>query len=146
MELYANLTQEEKDKLLKFPAYITLLAANADGQLDEREKEKATEFVNIKNYDNKEPLLVKYYTEVQIDFARTLDYLDAQLPTDKDLREDALKQQLAELELILGKLGSEYIKAMHRSMESFKDYVSKAHDNVLEHFFFPFSIKGFSEQ
>jgi hypothetical protein len=146
MELYANLTSEEKDKLLKFPAYITLLAANADGKLDDREKQKANEFVNIKNYDDKEPLLVKFYAEVQTHFEQNLEYLDAQLPTDKQLREDALKQQIAELEVILGKLGSEYIKAMHRSMQSFMDYVSKAHDSVLEHFFFPFSIKGFTEQ
>jgi len=146
MELYANLSSEEKTKLLQLPAYITLLAANADGKLDDREKQKATEFVNIKNYDNKEPLLVKYYSEVQEHFEQTLEYIDAQLPTDKDQRENALKQQLSEIEIILNKLGTEYVKAMHRSMESFMDYVSKAHESVLEHFFFPFSIKGFSEK
>ena len=146
MELYANLSSEEKTKLLQLPAYITLLAANADGKLDDREKQKATEFVNIKNYDNKEPLLVKYYSEVQEHFEQTLEHIDAQLPTDKDQRENALKQQLSEIEIILNKLGTEYVKAMHRSMESFMDYVSKAHESVLEHFFFPFSIKGFSEK
>lgn len=146
MELYANLTPEEKFKLLRFPVYISLLAANADGKLDEREKEKATEFVNIKNYDNKEPLLVKYYTEAQAVFEDSLEYIDAQLPRHKEAREEAIKQQLEEIEEILRKLGSEYSKAMHRSMKSFMDYVSKAHENVLEHFLFPFSIKGFTQQ
>lgn len=145
MELYANLSTHEKDKLLKFPAYITLLAANADGKLDNREKQKATEFANIKNYDDKEPLLVKYYAEVTENFKQNLEYIDAQLPADKDQREEALKQQIAEIETILNKLGSEYVKAMHRSMQSFMDYVSKAHDSVFEHFVFPLSIKGFTE-
>lgn len=145
MELYASLTPQQKERLLQFPAYITLLAANADGQLDDRERQKAIDFAQVKNYDNKEPLLVKYYTEVQAVFEHNLNHIDAILPKDKQQREAALKQQLAEIEEILGLLGSEYIKAMHRSMQSFKDHVSRAHDNVLEHFIFPLPIKGLTE-
>lgn len=144
MELYANLTAEEKEKLLRFPVYISLLAANQDGKLDDREKQKATDLVHIKNYENKEPALAKYYTEATAVFERNLVYLDAILPKEKSQREAAIRQQFAELEGILSKLGAEYNNAMHRSIQAFKEQVSKAHENVLEHFFFPFPIKGFT--
>ncbi|MCU7549288.1 hypothetical protein OCK74_09180 [Chitinophagaceae bacterium LB-8] len=42
------------------------------------------------------------------------------------------------------KLGKEYASAMRRSMQSFKDHVSKAHHNVLVDFIFPIPIKGIS--
>lgn len=145
MELYADLTPTEKQKLLQFPAYMTLLAANADGKLDEREKQKAADFAHIKHYDSKEPLLVKYYSEVNAVFERDVEYLDSILPKDKHQREEAINHQLAELETILAKLGKAYGDAMQRSMLSFKEFVSKAHENVLEHFVFPFPIKGFTK-
>lgn len=145
MELYANLTSKEKEKLLRFPAYITLLAANADGKLDDREKQKAKDLAQIKNYDNKEALLMRYYDEVAVVFEHDLEYLDGILPKDKESREAAIRQQFAEMEGILNKLGVQYNNAMHRSLQSFKEHVSKAHDNTLERFFFPFPIKGFTE-
>jgi hypothetical protein len=42
-------------------------------------------------------------------------------------------------------LGEGYRSAMHRSMKSFKDHVSKAHRNVLIDFIFPMPIKGLSD-
>ncbi|MFT3795472.1 hypothetical protein [Flavobacterium sp.] len=145
MEFYATLTEQEKNKLIQFPVYISLLAANQDGQLDDKEKQKANEVAHIKKYENKEPLLVKFYEDVEAQFASNLDALDAQLPHDKDQREAAIRQQLGELEGILSKLSTQYNNAMHRSIQTFKEYVSKAHENVLEHFIFPFPIKGFTE-
>ncbi|SCY41378.1 hypothetical protein [Flavobacterium caeni] len=145
MELYANLTHEQREKLQQFPAFISLLAANADGQLDDQEKQKAIDLAHIKDYDNKEPLLARYYQDVRENFAQQLDRLDALLPRDKKQREEAIKYQLTEIETILGVLGSAYAQAMRRSMQSFKEYVSNAHDHVLEHFLFPLPIKGITQ-
>lgn len=145
MEFYTDLSPAEKEKLWQFPVYITLLAANLDGKLDEREKQKAREIAEIKNYDNKEPLLVQYYQDVNAHFAKNLDYLDGQLPKDREQREEAIRQQLGELEAIMHKLGTQYNNALHRSIQAFKEYVSRAHGNVLENFLFPFKIKGFTD-
>ncbi len=145
MELYTTLTPQQKQQLLQFPAYISLLAANADGKFDEREKQKAVDIAHIKNYDNKEPLLTRFYTDVQATFGQILEELDAQLPRDKDQREEAIKNGLARIENVLSELGPEYVKALHRSMQAFKEYVSRAHDNVLEHFLFPLPIKGITQ-
>lgn len=145
MELYANLSPQDKAKLLKFPVYITLLAANADGKLDDRERQKAQDLASIKNYDNKEPLLTRYYEEVAAVFESNLEAADAELPKDKSLREEAIREHFAELESIVSQLGVQYNNALHRSLQAFKEQVSKAHENVLEHFFFPFPIKGLTE-
>ena len=145
MELYTTLTPAQKQKLLHFPVYISLLAANADGKFDDQEKQKAVEMADIKNYDNKEPLLTRFYADAQDAFEENLEHLESLLPKDKQQREDAIKQQLAEIEAVLSELGPEYVKAMYRSMQSFKAYVSKAHDNVLEHFLFPLPIKGLTQ-
>ena len=145
MELYATLNPKEKEKLLQFPVYISLLAANADGELDDREKQKANDIAQIKNYDSKEPILIRYYEEVAAVFEHNLNHLDSILPKDKDEREAAIRQQFAELEGIVNKLGTQYNNALHRSLQSFKEHVSKAHQNTLEGFFFPFPIKGLTE-
>ena len=41
MKQFSTLTKEEREALLKFPAYITLLAANSDGLLDKAEINEA---------------------------------------------------------------------------------------------------------
>jgi hypothetical protein len=47
MKQFNTLIKDEKDALLKFPAYITLLAANSDGLLDKTEKKEAVKFEHI---------------------------------------------------------------------------------------------------
>jgi hypothetical protein len=37
---------------------------------------------------------------------------------------------------------SDFAKIMHKSMHSYTEHVSKAHNNVLEYFLIPFYIKG----
>lgn len=50
MKQFNTLTKEEKEVLLKFPAYITLLAANSDGSLDKAEKKETIKLEHIKTY------------------------------------------------------------------------------------------------
>jgi hypothetical protein len=44
---------------------------------------------------------------------------------------------LVKLDAIVKKLGDDDASAMKRSMKSFKNHVSKAHENVLLNFVFP---------
>ena len=48
MKHFKNLTESENKALLKFPVYISLLAANGDGKMDEAEKKEAIKFSHIK--------------------------------------------------------------------------------------------------
>ena len=141
---YRNkLSDKEHDLLLKFPAYITLLAANTDGVLDKDEFFSAKELAHIKSFSS-HLMLEGFYKDVNLIFEQTLDDLDKALPEGKDGRAAAIQAELAKIEKIMLKLGEEYTSIMHKSMRSFKDHVSNAHHNVLVDFIFPIPIKGLS--
>ncbi len=141
MKPFKELTESENNALLKFPAYISLLAANSDDKLDAVEKQSAIRFSHIKTYSC-DPLLTKFYEEADKVFENNIQQLDKDLPIEKAARKAALKKELLTLEKIVLKLGEKYTTVMHRSMKSFKDHVSQAHHSVLVDFIFPMPIKG----
>jgi len=138
---FENLTTPEHESLLKFPAYISLLAANVDGKLDETEESTAVDFVHIKTYSS-DPLLVDFFNDVHQTFSITLNALNKALPLGKVNRDSAIKKKLVELEAIINKLDPDHADVIRKSIQSFKDHVSRAHHNVLLDFIFPFPIKG----
>jgi hypothetical protein len=142
MKPFKNLSEEEYKMLLKFPAFISLLAANQDGKLDEVEKKSAIKFAHIKTFTCN-PLLIDFYEEVDKVFERNIVDLDQELPKGKENRDAAIRSELLKLESIVLKSGQVYTSTMFESMLSFKDHVSKAHNNVLVDFVFPLSIKGY---
>ncbi len=143
MKQFNTLTKDEKEALLKFPAYISLLAADTDGLLDKAEKKEAIKLEHIKTF-SADPLLKEFYREADKVFKNNLEMLDKNLPEGRESKEATIKFELAKLEKIILKLGEDYTAAMYRSMKSFKDHVSKAHHNVLVDFIFPVPIKGLS--
>jgi hypothetical protein len=137
---FKNLTPAEHQSLLKFPAYVSLLAANGDGKFDKDEKLAALDIEHIKSYFS-HPLLAAFFKEVNEKFEDTLTALNKSLPVTRDARNAAIRKELQGLEKIVSKLDEEYAKAMHKSMASFKEHVSHAHNNVLVDFLFPFPLK-----
>ena len=141
MNQIINISEREYEALLKFPVYVSLLAANSDSQLDEAEKKAAIKFSHIKTYSC-DPLLASFYDEADKAFENNMLQLDKNLPEKKEERVAVIKKELLDLEKIVLKLGKEYTTVMHRSMKSFKEHVSKAHHNVFVDFIFPMPIEG----
>lgn len=135
--LYKDLSENEKNMLLEFPAYISLLTANADGHMSEKEKKDAFKLTHIKTYSC-DPLLTPFYKDAEKVFMENINKLDALLPKTKHEREDAIKAALDELEPLLNKLGKDYTWTMNRSMKSYAQHVSKTHNNILVSFLIPF--------
>ena len=144
MKPFKKLTEEEYEMLLKFPTYISLLAANRDGKLDDVGKKSAINFAHIKTFSC-DWLLRDFFKDVDKVFESNIVQLDKELPKGKENRDAAIRNELHKLECIVLKLGEEYSSVMHDSMRSFKDHVSKAYNNVLVDFVFPLPIKGFRE-
>jgi anaerobic ribonucleoside-triphosphate reductase len=144
MVSFKNLSVLENERLLKFPAYISMLAANCDDKLDEAEKKAAIKFAHTKTFSC-DPLLAEFYKKADEVFEINIEQLDKDLPKGIIKRETAIKMELLKLEKIVLKLGKEYSSTMHRSMKSFTEHVSKAHHNVLVDFIFPIPIPGLSE-
>ncbi len=84
------LTSSEHAALLKFPVYISLLAANRDGKLDEEEITAATKFSHTKTF-SAEPFLAEFFREADAVFESNLRQVDSTLPTDQPGRESAIK-------------------------------------------------------
>lgn len=138
---FENLSAEEQLQFLRFPVYIALLAANANGITDEKEKQAAIEFNHMKTYTS-HPLLRNFYALADERYAELIQQLDGDLPKGKEQRDLAIKKELSNLERILEKFDADYIAIMHKSMDGFRLHVSKAHRNILASFIFPLPIKG----
>lgn len=143
MKVFRNLTEQQKQALLKFPAYISLLASTGS-KMDEAERMVAIKFAHTKAFSC-QPLLSEFCRESEIVFADNLTQLEAVLPKNKNERDVAIRIELLKLEMILLKLGKEYGSIMHQSMKTFKEHVLKAHHSVIEDFLFPISIPGLSD-
>ncbi len=144
MKHYTDLNEKEKNQLLKFPAYISLLASTADDGIDEQEKKKAVELTHIKTFSS-DPLLFDFYKEAEKIFEKTVIALNNELPHTKKERTVAICHELDKLEPLLKKLDPEYASVLRHSMESYKQHISKAHRNILEYFIFPIPIKGLTD-
>jgi len=144
MKSFDGLNQSEKDLLLKFPVYVSMLAAEKNDHLDKIEKRTAIHFCHIKTFTC-DPLLSKFYQAAEKNFESNISELDSALPINKADREEMILKDLAKIENILLKLGTDYALVMHRSMRSFKNHVSRAHRNILEYFVFPLPINGITD-
>ena len=141
MNTFENLSKTEQQEFLKFPVYISLLAANKDGETDEKEKQTAIAFDHMKTYTCN-PILAGFYDRADKVFSKSMIELDNELPKGKEQRDTAIKAELTKLEKLLLKFDETYGATMHQSMKSFKEHVSAVHFNVLEGFIFPIPIKG----
>jgi hypothetical protein len=141
---FKELSSKDTEELLKFPVYISLLAANFEGHLDEVEKKSAIKFSHIKTFSCN-PLLSQFYKAADKVFENNIESIDRALPKEKDGRGAAIKRELVILAKIASKLGKKYVATMHHDMGLFKQHVSRAHNNVLVNFIFPVPIPGLSD-
>lgn len=132
-----HLSADERNRLLMTPAYISLLAANADGKMDEEEKRAAIELSHIKTFSSP-PLLKEFYRETEKVFAKNIDELDASLPKDRKERQAKITEALQEIRGITEKLDSVFGLELNKSLSAYTTHVSRAHWNVLASFVDPF--------
>jgi len=144
MKSFEELSPVEKSRLLKFPVYISMLAANNDDSLNPSEKKAALKFCHIKTFTC-DTLLKDFYRRAEKECEMNVAELERTLPKEKSGREEIIKNELASIENILLELGTDYALLMYRSMKAFKKHVSRAHRNILEYFVFPLPIKGLTD-
>lgn len=107
MNPFKNLSVKENEALLKFPAYVTLLATNSDSKMNEAEIQKAVSFAHSKAL-SRHPLLTEFYLETDKVFNNILKQIERKLPTEKDLRIAIINKRLTQLERIVLKLEKAY--------------------------------------
>ena len=87
MKPFKKLSVQENEVLLKFPAYISLLAANSDDKLDELQKKSAIKFAHTKTFSC-DPLLAVFYQEADKVFENNIEQLDKDLPKEINSRDE----------------------------------------------------------
>ena len=143
MITFEKLSKADQTELLKFPAYISLLAANKDGIADQQGIKTAIDCDHMKTYTCN-PMLSGFYEKADLVSKSNLIELD-ELPKGKEDRDNAIKAKLGIIEKLLLKFDKVYAATMHQSMKSFKEHVSATHQNFLESFIFPVPIKGITD-
>jgi len=141
---FSDLNEADRKELLKFPAYITLLAIHADRHLHEGEKREAMKFSHIKTFTCN-PLLSDFYKSAHQEFSKNIEEIERHFPENSEVRQHIIKQKLADLGRILEHMDSDFVFVFQKSMKQFKDHVSKAQRNVLEYFLFPLPLDGISD-
>ncbi len=144
MKDFTELSDKDKELLLQFPAYVSLLAANMDDEIDQEEKKAALWLTHIKTFST-EPALHAFYKQAETIFEKNMQLLDDQLPKTRAERTEAIQEALLKIDQVLHKMNTDYVSSLRRSMKSYKNHVSKAHRNILEYFIFPLPIEGISD-
>lgn len=83
MKLFKNLSIQKNEELLKFPAYVSLLAVSINGKLDEAEINSAIKFSHIETYSS-DPLLAEYYNEADKVFKSNVEQITKNLSAEKN--------------------------------------------------------------
>ena len=100
MSTFANPSTTEQQEFLKFPVYISLLAANKDGETNEQKRSSSINFDHMKT-DTCDPILVGFYEKADKFFKSNLIQLCNELPKRKIQRTTAITNELEKLEKLL---------------------------------------------
>ncbi len=124
-EHFKDLSEKESSLVVNAIAYITILIAGADGNIDNKEKEWAAKVTKIRSYNL--PIGLKdYYKLVGENYQNTLDELIDSLPNDVEERKSIIHNILSELNDILPKLNRNFSIQLVESYRSFAEHVAKA--------------------
>ncbi len=127
---FEGLNQEEQQLLVDSIPLITILIAGADGNIDQDELDWSEKLTGIRAYAHPDTLN-PYYELVGQHFSERMTHLMTSLPQDTATRQEAVSQQLAQLNAVLPKLEFNYAQRLYTSLTSFAEHVAKASGGFL---------------
>ncbi len=133
MDLLKNLNTEEQQLLTDAIAYITVLVAGADGNIDPKEIAAAETVTEVRSFSYLEELR-PYYDLVGQTYTEKLNELIEKLPTEVNERQQAISDELSKLNAILAKLDIHIGHVLYESFVSFAKHVAKASGGFLGSF------------
>ncbi len=87
-------------------------------------------------------MLLAYYKEVKNNFENNFEEIVRKYPPFNDVKIEALKQEIGNVNTIISKLAKEFAVVFHKSLSGYAEHVRKANNNVMMNFVFPIPIKG----
>ena len=131
IEGFGKLNDTQFQKTKDAIAWITILIAGADGEIDKEEKEWAAKVTKIRGYQYPTSLLMKFYEEVGAEYSNKLEDLLANAPKDSKERTDFSSKEIEQLNDILPHLDGNLGHHLSKSYKSFAKHVAKASGGFL---------------
>jgi len=128
--MFNNINAIEQQDLKDAIAWITVLIAGADGNIDTSELDWASKLTNIRSYSYAEDLKA-YYASVGEEFESDVKSLINNLPEAVEDRTKTLSVKLASLNSILCKMDNGIAFKLYESYLSFAEHVAKASGGFL---------------
>lgn len=123
------LSEEERDVMMKTPAFVALLIAGADSKIDRSEIQEAISVTKMKQNRARKELL-NFYKAVAPDFEQTLNTLLKKMPAGPEERSKIIVEELKKLNVILPKLDKQFAVQFHQSMRDLAKKVAEASGGV----------------
>lgn len=129
----SSLSQEAITQLKDAHAYITVLIAGADGNIDKNELAWAEKIVQIRTYTGNEGYK-DFHDDVNAELPDKIKELMATLPKDLKSRGEAISAKLGELNVILASLDPASGYYIYNGYISFASRIAKASGGILSFF------------
>lgn len=130
IKAFQNLTEKERNLLLKVPALVTVLIAGADSDIDCNEIKEATSLTQLKKVTSRE-ILLEYYDHVRKIFDQQLSEIISQFPENKEFRQYFIIQELEKLNRVLPLLEHKFAVQFHASIRDFAKKIAEASGGIL---------------
>ncbi len=130
VEGFEKLNPTEQDQIIEAIPLITLLIANADGQIDHFETDWAKKLTEIRTYTFPRSLH-EYYEQAGQDFDEHFNSILKTLPPDAEGQRQVVIDRLAELNGLMKKVEPDVAVALYKSLKSFAKHVAKSSGGFL---------------
>jgi len=124
-EAYKRLSDEDLEKLILIPVWITLLIAGADGAYTKAEINRAIKNIRERAKAGGE-LLGSYYELVRTKFEMNVKGYLVMLPVDESTRTKFIISKISEVNELFKKLPGEYTVALYNSYRDLANQVARA--------------------
>jgi thermostable 8-oxoguanine DNA glycosylase len=127
---FEKLRDDEVEILLKAPAYVSVLIAGADDNIDKSEIQKAIQLAKVKQQKARESLL-DYYKAVGERFESDFMTMIEELPHKAADRGPAINRELKKLNLILPKLNKTFSTELYASLKDIAKKIAESSGGIL---------------
>lgn len=127
---FAKLRDDEVEVLMKAPAYVSVLIAGADDDIDKNEIKKAIQLAKVKQEKARE-ILLDYYKLVGERFEKDFMKMIEELPQKASERAPLINRELRKLNIILPKLPRNFSIEFYASLRDIAKKIAEASGGVL---------------
>lgn len=127
---FSPLKPSEQQVMFDAIPLITILVAEADGDMDEVELSEAQRLADIRSYDSHGRLLA-FYELIEDNLVGRIQEMAKELPVEVGARQAAIAEKLAALNEILPKLALPFGYLYYQSFVSFAKFIAESHGGFM---------------